>query len=130
MLAGTLLASPEDFSYGGPFLGRAYRSSFLIADQGVAGGVEASYSFYPGRQATLTPFLFYDVGSVFQAQGSSPQNPQTAASVGLGLRGSWTSNTNFEVGWALPEGLLMGTGIGGRDGPANSIVYFRAALTF
>jgi hemolysin activation/secretion protein len=128
-LAGTPLPSPEDFSYGGPFLGRAYRSSFLIADQGVAGGIEASYSFYPA-QATLTPFVFYDVGSVFQAASSAPQNPQSAASVGIGLRGSWTRNTSFELGWAIPEGILVGTGFAGRDGPANSIVYFRAAVTF
>ena len=128
-LAGTPLPSSEDFSYGGPFLGRAYRSTFLIADQGVAAGLEYSHSFTAG-QTNLTPFVFYDVGSVSQVPGSAPQVPQSAGSYGLGLRGSFSSQANVEVGWAIPSSITLGPGINGRNGPANSIVYFRAALTF
>lgn len=128
-LAGTPIPSPEDFSYGGPFLGRAYRSSFLIADQGVAAGLDYSYSFYPGK-ATLTPFVFCDIGSLSQASGSTPQSPQSAASYGIGLRGNLTPFSNFELGWAIPAAVQLGANFAGRDGPANSIVYFRAGVTF
>jgi len=128
-LAATPLPSPEDFSYGGPFLGRAYRSTFLIADQGVAAGIEASHNVFVG-QSTFTPFVFYDVGSVSQHNGSTPQDPQSAGSYGIGLRGNLGANANFELGWAIPANVDLGQGVVGRDGPSNSIVYFRAALTF
>ena len=128
-LAGTPIPSPEDFSYGGPFLGRAYRSTFLIADQGVAAGLDYSYTFYAGK-TTLTPFVFGDFGSLSQQAGSSPQSSQSAASYGLGLRGSFSPNSSFEFGLAIPASVQLGTNIAGRDGPANSIVYFRAGINF
>lgn len=127
--AGTPLPSSEDFSYGGPFLGRAYRSTFLIADQGVAGGLEYSFTLNSG-QATFTPFVFYDVATVGQASGSVPQPQQSAGSYGLGLRGSVGSTASYELGWAIPTAISLGNGLASRDGPSNSIVYFRAALSF
>lgn len=128
-LAGTPIPSPEDFSYGGPFLGRAYRSTFLIADQGVAAGLDYSYTFYAGK-TTLTPFVFGDFGSLSQQAGSSPQSSQSAASYGIGLRGSFSPNSSFEFGLAIPASVQLGSNIAGRDGPANSIVYFRAGINF
>ena len=127
--AGTPLPSSEDFSYGGPFLGRAYRSTFLIADQGVAGGLEYSFNLYSG-QSSFTPFVFYDVASVDQASGSAPLPHQSAGSYGIGLRGSVGTSFNYELGWAIPTAISLGNGLSGRDGPSNSIVYFRAALGF
>lgn len=127
-LAANPLPTPEDFSYGGPFLGRAYRGSVLIGDQGIAGGVELSHAFYPSASTTLTPFVFADVGYARNREaGEAVQESAQAASYGLGLRGSWASNASFEVGWAIPA---ANTVVGGRDGPANSIVYFRASLGF
>ena len=127
-LAANPLPTPEDFSYGGPFLGRAYKGSVLIGDQGIAGGVELSHVFYPSPATTLTPFVFGDVGYARNREaGEAVQQSAQAASYGLGLRGSWASNASFEVGWAIPA---ANTVVGGRDGPANSIVYFRASVGF
>lgn len=128
-LAGTPLPSSEDFSYGGSFLGRAYRSTFLIADQGVAGGVEYSYNIYT-KDSTFTPFLFYDIGTVGQASGSVSQPQQSAGSYGLGLRGNLGDAASYELGWAIPASISLGNGLSGGDGISNSIVYFRAALSF
>ncbi len=127
-LAANPLPTPEDFSYGGPFLGRAYKGSVLIGDQGIAGGVELSHVFFPSPASTLTPFVFADMGYAHNREvGEGPQQSAQAASYGLGLRGSWASNGSFEVGWAIPA---ANTVVGGRDGPANSIVYFRASVGF
>jgi hemolysin activation/secretion protein len=121
------LPAPEDFSYGGPFLGRAYRGSYLVGDQGAAAGLELSHGFFSGSW-TLTPFLFGDYG-VASNNGRipAPANYQ-ASSYGIGLRGSWSSFSSFEVGWGIPSGGFPETS--GRAGPANSIVYFRATVSF
>jgi len=126
-LTSTALPNPEDFSYGGSFLGRAYRGTYLVGDQGVAAGLELSHSVY-GSNWTLTPFVFGDFG-LASNKGRLPTPPNyQAGSYGLGLRGNWTSNTSFELGWGLPAGAYPASL--GRSGPANSIVYFRAAVSF
>jgi len=126
-LTSTALPNPEDFSYGGSFLGRAYRGTYLVGDQGVAAGLELSHSVY-GSNWTLTPFVFGDLG-VASNNGrlGTPANYQ-AASYGLGLRGNWGTASSFELGWGIPTGgFPQATG---KAGAANSIVYFRATLNF
>jgi hemolysin activation/secretion protein len=126
-LATSVLPGPEDFSYGGPFLGRAYRSSYLIGDQGAAGGIELSHAFYRGA-LSLTPFVYGDVGVASNNDGLFTPSNYTAGSYGLGLRGGWGNSTSFEAGWGIPAGPYPASA--GRAGPANSIVYFRAAVSF
>lgn len=126
-LASTVLPGPDDFSYGGPFLGRAYKGSYLIGDQGVAGGLELSHAFY-GNNWSLTPFVFGDIGTASNRNGLPTPADYTAASYGIGLRGGWSTFSNFELGWGIPAGPYPGSA--GRAGPANSIVYFRAAVSF
>ena len=122
-----MLPAPEDFSYGGPFLGRAYRGTYLVGDQGAAAGLELSHGFFSGSW-TLTPFVFGDYG-VASSKGNlpTPANYQ-AASYGIGLRSSWSSSGNVELGWAIPEGGFPASN--GRAGTANSIVYVRATVSF
>jgi hemolysin activation/secretion protein len=126
-LASSVLPGAEDFSYGGPFLGRAYRSSYLIGDQGAAGALELSYGFYRGPWA-LTPFVYGDVGVASNKGGLLTPSNYNAASYGLGLRGGWGSNASFEFGWGIPAGSFPATA--GQVGPANSIVYFRTSVLF
>jgi len=122
-----VLPAPEDFSYGGPFLGRAFRGSYLVGDQGAGAGLELSHSFY-STNWTLTPFVFGDLG-VASNNGrlSAPANYQ-AASYGLGLRGSWGSSGSMELGWGIPTGAYPQST--GQVGVSSSIVYFRATVTF
>ncbi len=126
-VTSSLLPAPEDFSYGGPFLGRAYRGPYLVGDQGAAAGLELSHGFLNGPW-TLTPFVFGDYG-VASNNGRipAPANYQ-ASSYGIGLRGSWNPISSFELGWAIPSGAFPESN--GRAGATNSIVYFRASLTF
>lgn len=126
-VTSSMLPAPEDFSYGGPFLGRAYRGSYLVGDQGAAAGLELSQAFYNGAWQ-LTPFVFGDYGVASNnGQIPAPANYQ-ASSYGIGLRGSWSTVSSFEVGWAIPSGGFPEST--GRSGPTNSIVYFRASLSF
>jgi len=108
-------------------LGRAYKGTYLIGDQGVAAGLELSHAFYSGQWA-LTPFVFGDFGTAAN-NGNVPISANyQAASYGIGLRGSWSTATSWEVGWAIPEGPFPASAQ--RAGAANSIVYFRASLFF
>ena len=126
-VTSSMLPAPEDFSYGGPFLGRAYRGPYLVGDQGAAAGVELCHGFYKGPW-TLTPFVFGDYGVASNnGRVPAPANYQ-ASSYGIGLRGSWSPISSFELGWAIPSGGFPEST--GRAGAANSSVYFRASLTF
>jgi hemolysin activation/secretion protein len=126
-VSSNVLPAPEDFAYGGQFLGRAYRGIYLIGDQGASGGIELSHAFFSGNW-TLTPFIFGDYGVASNNGGLPTPANYNAGSYGLGLRGNWTSSTNWEVGWAIPTGAYPDTSQ--RAGPSNSIVYFRANLSF
>lgn len=126
-LSSTTLPGPEDFSYGGPFLGRAYRGSYIIGDQGAAAGIELSHAFYASNWS-LTPFLFADYGVASNNGLVLTPDQYSAASYGLGLRGGIGSFSNYELGWAVPAGSYPASA--GRAGVSNSIVYFRAGLTF
>jgi hemolysin activation/secretion protein len=98
-----------------------------VGDQGAAAGLELSQGFGNGAWS-LSPFVFGDVG-VAANNGRIPAPPNyQAASYGLGLRGGWGSNSSFELGWAIPSGGFPQSTE--RSGPAHSIVYFRASLTF
>ena len=44
-VSSSLLPAPEDFSDGGPFLGRAFRGPYLVGDQGDAADLELSQAF-------------------------------------------------------------------------------------
>jgi len=126
-LTATTLPTPEDFSYGGPWLGRAYRSVYLAGDQGAAAGLELSHRFSRGTW-NLTPFVFGDYG-VASNNGNIPTPfNYNASSYGIGLRGGWGSATSFEVGWGIPSGSYPEAT--GMAGVTNSIVYARARVAF
>lgn len=126
-VTGNILPTPEDFSYGGQTLGRAYRGIYLAGDQGASGGVELSHS-WSIKNYNFTPFIFADYG-VASSNGiyGSPPNYQ-ASSYGVGLRGAWGSTTSFEVGWGIPSGSYPEATF--QAGTANSILYGRATVAF
>ena len=79
-----LLAS-EQFGFGGPLIGRAYDASELTGDRGAGATVELRYDGVGEIQgAHLQPFVFYDIGRVWNISrgGESP----SAADAGLGVR--------------------------------------------
>lgn len=95
-----LLAS-EEFAFGGAYLGRAYDLAEITGDHGIAGAAEIRYLQVPEWKSIKTqPFLFYDVGRVWNLDTGGKDN--SAASMGVGLR---TQRNNLHgslvVGWPL-----------------------------
>lgn len=81
--SGPLLSS-EEFGYGGQQFGRAYDPSEITGDHGVATSLQLSYTALPDyRQTRLLPFVFYDIGKVWNDDMGS--NDISASSAGLGL---------------------------------------------
>lgn len=96
------LYSSEEFGYGGSALGRAYDVSEITGDDGAAGSVELRYQGVPEWQNIyLTPFLFYDVGKVWN------DNPDqvaaiSASSAGAGMYFSHSSGLSGTIYAAQP----------------------------
>lgn len=79
------LLSSEEFGYGGQQFGRAYNSSEITGKDGIAGLVEIRYTGASEINKTSTqPFLFYDIGKVWDINGSN--TAASAASAGFGVR--------------------------------------------
>lgn len=104
-LATDRLFPLEQIPVGGRFSVRGYRENTLIRDNGFLFSVESRFPLL--RYASGEPLLqfaqFVDVGRAWQAKGETP-DPQTLASVGLGLR--WAvlprDRARFELYWGVP----------------------------
>ena len=104
-LANDRLFPLEQIPLGGRFSVRGYRENTLIRDNGFLFSVESRFPIL--RYASGEPLLqfaqFVDVGRAWQAKGETP-DPQTLASVGLGLR--WAvlprDRARFELYWGVP----------------------------
>ena len=104
-LANDRLFPLEQIPMGGRFSVRGYRENTLIRDNGFLFSVESRFPLI--RYASGEPLLqfaqFVDVGRAWQAKGKT-DDPQTLASVGLGLR--WTvlprDRARFELYWGVP----------------------------
>jgi hemolysin activation/secretion protein len=104
-IANDRLFPLEQIPLGGRFSVRGYRENTLIRDNGFIFSVESRFPLL--RYASGEPLLqfaqFVDVGRAWQAKGDTP-DPQTLASVGLGLR--WAvlprDRARFELYWGVP----------------------------
>ncbi len=104
-LANDRLFPLEQIPLGGRFSVRGYRENTLIRDNGFLFSVESRLPLL--RYASGEPLLqfaqFVDVGRAWQTKGETP-DPQTLASVGLGLR--WAvlprDRARFELYWGVP----------------------------
>ena len=104
-LANDRLFPLEQIPVGGRFSVRGYRENTLIRDNGFLFSLESRFPLL--RYATGEPLLqfaqFVDVGRAWQAKGKT-DDPQTLASVGLGLR--WTvlpkDRARLELYWGVP----------------------------
>ncbi len=104
-IANDRLFPLEQIPLGGRFSVRGYRENTLIRDNGFIFSVESRFPLL--RYASGEPLLqfaqFVDIGRAWQAKGDTP-DPQTLASVGLGLR--WAvlprDRARFELYWGVP----------------------------
>lgn len=100
--ASAPLYSAEEFGFGGQRFGRAYDPSEITGDHGIAASVELQYRGLPRwMSGTHAPFVFYDIGKVWN-EDSGGQN-LSASSAGVGVRSFYDSGltTTFTVAQPL-----------------------------
>jgi len=104
-LANDRLFPLEQVPVGGRFSVRGYRENTLIRDNALLASVESRVPLltYPTGEPRIQLAPFVDLGRAWNAKGGTP-DPQTLASVGVGLR--WTilpqERARFEVYWGAP----------------------------
>lgn len=104
-LANDRLFPLERIPVGGRFSVRGYRENTLIRDNGFLASVESRFPLmsYVTGEPLLQFAQFVDLGRSWNAKGGTP-DPQTLASVGLGVR--WNilpkDRARFELYWGLP----------------------------
>lgn len=98
------LYSSEEFGYGGQDMGRSYDSSYIIGDKGLSTSLEAGYTgLSPLFGTFVTPYLFYDIGKVWNLDGSGQDKVQSASSAGGGIRfQNELSGISGGIGLAVP----------------------------
>lgn len=99
-----LLAS-EEFGFGGSDYGRGYDSSEITGDDGIAGKFEVAYSGNVEKKYLndYQIYTFYDIGKVWnQDPGAGGNDSDSAASVGVGTRMTFTSYLKGDAFIAVP----------------------------
>ncbi|MFZ4541228.1 MAG: ShlB/FhaC/HecB family hemolysin secretion/activation protein [Rickettsiales bacterium] len=96
------LYSSEEFGYGGQSFGRAYDTSEIVGDEGVAGSLELRYGGWRDLQPiNLEPYAFYDIGVVTNEDiGQSARD--SASSAGVGVRFATVYGQSGNIGIAMP----------------------------
>jgi hemolysin activation/secretion protein len=90
--SATALLSAEEFGYGGSQYGRAYDSSEITGDSGVAGKIELQYTnqIEDIGLKYYQPFAFYDAGLTHDRDPINTNAVRTGTSAGIGVRFSVT----------------------------------------
>jgi hemolysin activation/secretion protein len=113
-LASTALALSEQFSLGGPFIGRAFEPGALSGDAGLAGLLEMRFDqkHEVGMLVRYQLYGFVDGGVVWNRGGFESE---TLASYGAGvrfyLRDDYRFNIELASAIATPSSLSDGAGI-------------------
>ncbi len=105
--ASAPLLSSEEFSFGGSSYGRAYDSSEITGDHGMALALELQHTSQPGVPYVkyLQPYAFWDFGSTWDidADGDDEDSAlRTGASAGLGVRLGLTDYFSASLEFAKP----------------------------
>ena len=104
-LANDRLFPLEQVPVGGRFSVRGYRENTLIRDNAFLASIETRYPVmrYASGEDLLQLAQFVDLGRSWNVKGTTP-DPQTLASVGLGVR--WNilprDRARFELYWGVP----------------------------
>jgi hemolysin activation/secretion protein len=123
------LYSSEEFGYGGATLGRAYDFSEITGDHGIAAAFELNYiASEPVYDHRVTPFLFYDVGKVWN-DGVAATKHVSASSAGVGARIYGDDGLTISTTLAFPLTKPIDTPIYGQNG-ANPTLRFGVTRRF
>ena len=98
------LLSSEQFGYGGAGFGRAYDSSELTGDHGLAGKIELQYTTDISNDYILglQPFTSYDVGSVWNIDDKLNDERISGSSISVGMNMFLIGNLSGYVEVAKP----------------------------
>lgn len=122
--ASKALYSSEEFGVGGPRLGRAYDTSEITGDHGLAGSVEMIWTgFDPIAGATVRPSFFYDIGKIWNID-QSQETAVSISSLGAGIRFSDPSGLTAQFSIAQPLSKGVSTPLYGGS-PRNPRLYFK-----
>ncbi len=127
----SLLVS-ETFDFGGEAYGRAYDSSELTGDHGLAARIELRYGRLLGRPWLLSvqPFVSADIGATWNRDSDEEgvDSSADAASVALGLRFDLTRRISGSIEVAQP--LTRSPTIDRDDGKKRPRGFFRLTAAF
>lgn len=129
---GNTLISGEQFGLGGSAGGRGYQEREVSGDQGYSGTAEIYTPdlapFIPLPETRLRLLGFYDVGVTSKNHPLRGEDDRKEpASVGAGLRMTYSKYFIFALDWGYPLHSLSGEGAT-RSG--DSRIHFRAMLTY
>lgn len=101
-LASAPLYASEEFGFGGQNFGRAYDSSEITGDSGIAASLEVRYlGLQMPYNLFVMPYGFYDIGKVWN-KDRGQTNSASASSAGAGFRIATDSGINANFGFAIP----------------------------
>ena len=109
-LTGDSLLSAEKISIGGVDTVRGYRQNKVVTDSGIVGGIEARIPLL-SKVETLQLIPFFDIGTGWNNGGDNP-DPQTLASLGLGLQWQPLRGLGLRADYGIP---LIGRGESGNS---------------
>ena len=100
-IASTSLPTPEKFSFGGPDYGRGFANSHIFGDAGWSSSVQLTKNMYSKNGRTISPFVWYDYGSVDDLAGDTSE--LSASTYGIGIGGNLNPDTSYEFSVAVPD---------------------------
>jgi hemolysin activation/secretion protein len=110
-LTGDSLLSLEKFSIGGVETVRGYNQNQVVTDNGIIASIDARIPLTSNAN-TLQLLPFFDFGTGWNNRANNPQ-PQTLASLGLGLRWELFPGLNLRADYGIP--------LTGVDNKSNSL---------
>jgi hemolysin activation/secretion protein len=99
-IASAPLPTPEKFSFGGPDYGRGFSNSHIFGDAGWSSSVQLTKNMYSKNGRTISPFVWYDYGSVDDLTGDTRE--LSASTYGIGIRGDLNPDTSYIFSVAVP----------------------------
>lgn len=118
------LLSGEEFGYGGNEMGKAYNTSEITGDKGIAAQIELNYT-HLGTWAVTQPYIYYDIGKTWN-NDRADNVTSSAASAGLGTRLNLTMGLSADFTLAKPLTRPIGTPFWGNPDDIQG----RASLSY
>lgn len=127
-LASDSLYSSEEFGFGGESFGRAYDSSEITGDHGIAGSVELRYNNLSPLPSTIVqPYGFYDAGKVWNINDGQ-EATASGSSTGAGFDINHQSGLNARFQVAMPLTRDVSAPLYGM-GSKNAQIAFRIGFS-